>query len=198
MIKKKKNTKEIRSWGLCILAAFLISSVLKKEVVASVKVEQSSMENTLYSNERLIIDKLSYNFFEPKRGDIIIFHLGEGNDTIIDYTFGSLINIISKDNSDENSRLVKRVIGVAGDEVNIEDGYVYINDEKIDEPYVKGETISRELKFPMKVGENQLFVLGDNRNVSKDSRRFGVIDCKQVEGKAIFRVYPFDRKGSVK
>lgn len=198
MREKKKITKEIRSWILCILAALLISSIIKKEVLAVVQVQQSSMENTLYSNEKLIVDKLSYNFTELKRGDIIIFHEGEGKENIIDYTFEFLNNIGSADNSDENSRLVKRVIGVAGDKVNIEDGYVYINDEKIDEPYVKGETISREIRLPIQVGEDQLFILGDNRTVSKDSRTFGLIDCKQVEGKVMVRVFPFNRISTIK
>jgi len=181
-MKKKKIIKEIRSWVLCILVTIVISSILKQEVLATVQVQYSSMENTLYSDERLMVDKLSYNFAEPKKGDIIIFNEGENKETI----------------SDKTSRLVKRVIGVAGDEVNIEGGYVYINDEKIDEPYVKGETIVKEVKLPMKVGENQLFVLGDNRTVSKDSRSFGLIDCKQVEGKVMFRIYPFNKIGSIK
>jgi len=63
---------------------------------------------------------------------------------------------------------------------------------------MKGETIVKEVKLPMKVGENQLFVLGDNRIVSKDSRTFGLIDCKQVEGKVMFRIYPFNKIGSIK
>ena len=68
----------------------------------------------------------------------------------------------------------------------------------IEESYVKGETIEREFKLPIKVPENKLFVLGDNRMISKDSRMFGLIDYKQVEGKAIYRVYPFNHVGKVK
>jgi len=94
--------------------------------------------------------------------------------------------------------LVKRVIGIPGDEVNIKDGYVYINGEKLKEPYVKGETFSGEINFPIKVPDNKLFVLGDNRPVSKDSRAFGLINSDQVEGKAIFRVFPFNKIGAIK
>ena len=122
----------------------------------------------------------------------------EGKESIRDYTSEFFNNIILVGNSDDKSRLVKRVIGIAGDEVNIKDGCVYINDEKIDESYVKGETVNRDIKLPIIVGENQLFVLGDNRVVSKDSRTFGLIDCKQVEGKVMVRVFPFNRISSVK
>lgn len=198
MEEKKKIIKAIKSWILCLITALLVSSVLKTEVLAGVKVQQNSMENTLYNDEKLMMDKLSYKFTQPKRGDIIIFHEGEGKESLQDYTSEFLNNIILVGNSDEKSRLVKRVIGIAGDEVNIKDGCVYINDEKIDESYVKGETVNRDIKLPVIVGENQLFVLGDNRVVSKDSRTFGLIDYNQVEGKVIFRIFPFNKMGSLK
>lgn len=112
-------------------------------------------------------------------------------------------NIISKFNNnktdiEEDDRLIKRVIGVPGDEVDIKDGYLYLNGKKLEETYANGETISREFKLPIKIPENKLFILGDNRMVSKDSRMFGLVDYKQVEGKAIYRVYPFNHVGKVK
>lgn len=203
MKEKNKIIKEIGSWIFCLLAAFLIVTVLNSKVFAKVQVQQSSMENTLFENQQLIIDKLSYDFSEPKRGDIIIFLENEDKGTLIDDTLRTIDKIISifdndDDSAEGSSRLVKRVIGVAGDEVDIRDGYVYVNDKKLEEPYVKGVTLPQEFKLPVVVGENKLFVLGDNREVSKDSRKFGFIDCGQVEGKAVFRVYPFSKMGKVK
>jgi signal peptidase I len=203
MKEKNRIIKEIGSWIFSLLAAFLIVTVLNSKVFAKVQVQQSSMENTLFPNQQLIIDKLSYNFAAPKRGDIIIFLENDQKGTIVDDTLrtvGDILSIFSYDKrgNEKNARLVKRVIGVPGDEIDIKDGYVYVNEEKLEEYYIKGETISGKFKLPAKIGENKLFVLGDNRRVSKDSREFGLIDFKQVEGKAIYRVYPFNNVGKIK
>ncbi|KMT22487.1 signal peptidase I [Clostridium cylindrosporum] len=196
MVNRKNLMKEIMSWVLSILIAFFISILLNSKVVAKVRVKQSSMENTLKANQQLIIDKLSYNFTSPKRGDIIIFLENQHKRSIIDDAMIFIKDLGNK--GDNNSRLVKRVIGVPGDKIDIKDGHVYVNGEKILENYVKGETFSQDLKFPIKVENDKLFVLGDNRPVSLDSRAFGPIDYDQVEGKAVFRVYPFDKLGNIK
>ncbi|MDU1320803.1 MAG: signal peptidase I [Clostridium botulinum] len=200
---KKKVVKEIKSWIFSILGAILIAGLVNSKVFAKVRVQQNSMENTLLTNEQLVVDKLSYNFAEPKKGDIIIFHENKERGTIAEDTLEMVDNIISIFNNNNNSiekddRLIKRVVGVPGDEIDIKDGHLYLNGKKLEESYVKGETIEREFKLPIQVPENKLFVLGDNRMISKDSRMFGLIDYKQVEGKAIYRVYPFNHVGKVK
>lgn len=196
---KKKVIREIRGWILSIVGAFFIAMLVNTKVFAMVQVQQSSMENTLFSNQRLILDKLSYNFVEPKKGDIIVFLENEEKGNIFDETLRTIDNMASiLKNSDDSNLLVKRVIGVPGDKIDIKNGYVYVNGEKLEEQYVKGETISGVFKLPTKIGENKLFVLGDNRVVSKDSRKFGLIDFKQVEGKAIYRVYPINHIGKIK
>lgn len=200
---KKKVVKEIKSWIFSILGAILIAGLVNSKVFAKVRVQQNSMENTLLTNEQLVVDKLSYNFAEPKKGDIIIFHENKERGTIAEDTLEMVDNIISIFNNNNNSiekddRLIKRVVGVPGDEIDIKDGHLYLNGKKLEESYVKGETIEREFKLPIQVLENKLFVLGDNRMISKDSRMFGLIDYKQVEGKAIYRVYPFNHVGKVK
>lgn len=203
MKNNKKAIKEIRSWVFSILLAFFIVVFFNSEVFAKVRVQQSSMENTLFTNQQLIVDKISYKSEKPERGDIIIFLENEEKGTILDEASRIIYSIVSifdinKDSNEKYNRLVKRVIGIAGDEIDIKDGYVYLNNKKLTETYVKGETISGELKLPIKIEENKLFVLGDNRMVSKDSRKFGLIDCKQVEGKVIYRVYPFNNLGRLK
>lgn len=199
MIKNKSIIKEIKNWGFSLIAVFFMASLINSRVFATVLVQQSSMENTLYNNQKLILDKLSYSFTQPSRGDIIIFLENEERGTIIDDTvmFGNNIKSLFK-NADNDVRLVKRVIGIPGDEIDIKDGYVYINGEKLNESYAKGQTFSSEVKFPITVSNNKLFVLGDNRLVSKDSRQLGLIDYNQVEGKAIFRVAPFNKIGTIK
>ncbi|MDS0528446.1 signal peptidase I [Clostridium sp. SHJSY1] len=202
MKNKKKVIKEARGWILSILVALSITAIFNSRAYAKVQVQQSSMENTLHNNQQLIIDKLSYNFTEPKRGDIIIFLQGKERGSIIDDTLETASKLISGDQ--ENNRLVKKVIGIPGDEIDIKDGCVYLNGEKLDEPYAQGETLveqesplNKQPEYKIKVEENKLFVLGDNRPVSMDSRIFGLIDKSQVEGKAIFRVYPFNEAGKI-
>ena len=199
MIEKKKIIKEIRGWSFSILGAFFIVVLLNNKVFAKVKVEQRSMENTLYSGQQLIIDKLTYNFTEAKRGDIIIFLKYGEKGSLVDEAVMVANNIKSLfQEVDKDERLVKRVIGIPGDEVDIREGYVYVNGEKLNEPYAKGETFSAEIKFPISVADNKLFVLGDNRPVSEDSRAFGLINYNQVEGKVAFRVFPFNKIGAIK
>lgn len=193
-----KILKEVRSWVIIIVAAVFIAALLNSQVFAMATVEQQSMETTLTEGQKLIINRLSYRNRIPKRGDIIVFYSEDEIGSFLDEFGRSLKNIFSffnRDASDE--RLVKRVIGIEGDVVDIRDGSVYVNGEIIKEPYAKGLTESGSLKLPVTIEENQLFVLGDNRLVSLDSRAFGPIDLKQVEGKAIFCIFPPNRLGRV-
>jgi len=197
-LNNKNIIKEIRGLILTILGSVIIVSLINTEVLASAKVQQESMENTLYNDEKLIVDKISYNFTTPKRGDIIIFFDNEEKGNVFEESYKYLKEIASISyNTDTRTRLVKRVIGVSGDEIDIKDGYVYLNGDMLDETYVKGSTYIRNIDFPIKVEENTLFVLGDNREKSRDSREFGLIKINQVEGKAIFRLSPFSRFGAI-
>ncbi len=199
MRNEKPILKEIGSWIIVIVVALVLSLFIDSTIIAKAEVEQSSMENTLFEGQQLIVNKLSYAFDEPKRGDIIIFLENEEKGNIIDNFIRSVKNRFSSSDeiAAEQERLVKRVIGVAGDEIDIQDGYVYINGERLEESYVNGITLPGNVKLPITVGEGELFVIGDNREVSRDSRDFGPIDVKQVEGKAVFRVYPFNQIGKV-
>lgn len=195
----KKIINEIKGIALTILGSIIIVAIVNTEVLASAKVQQESMENTLYSDEKLIVDKVSYNFTTPKRGDIIIFFDNDEKGNILEEGYEYLKEIASISyNTDTRTRLVKRVIGIPGDEIDIRDGYVYLNGSILEELYVKGETYSRDKEFPIKVEEDTVFVLGDNREVSKDSRNFGLVNINQIEGKAIFRISPFNRFGFIK
>lgn len=195
----KKIINEIKGIALTILGSIIIVAIVNTEVLASAKVQQESMENTLYNDEKLIVDKVSYNFTAPKREDIIIFFDNDEKGNILEEGYEYLKEIASISyNTDTRTRLVKRVIGIPGDEIDIRDGYVYLNGSILEELYVKGETYSRDKEFPIKVEEDTVFVLGDNREVSKDSRNFGLVKINQIEGKAIFRISPFNRFGFIK
>lgn len=197
-MNNKNIIKEIRGLILTILGSVIIVSLINTEVLASAKVQQESMENTLYNDEKLIVDKVSYNFTTPKRGDIIIFFDNEEKGNVFEESYKYLKEIVSISyDTDTRVRFVKRVIGVPGDEVDIKEGHVYLNGNMLDETYVKGDTYIRDIDFPIKVEEDTLLVLGDNREKSKDSRDFGLININQVEGKVLFRLSPFNRFGAI-
>ncbi len=169
-------TDQIYDW-LDVIATALIAVVLIFSMVFRVAtIEGSSMEETLFSNEKVVISNVGYT---PKRGDVVVIYRETGEPPII-----------------------KRVIAVAGEKVDIVDGYVYVNDERIDEPYLTQMTAKREpgTKFPLTVESGKVFVLGDNRLVSNDSRSLdiGLVDEKNILGHAFIRIFPFNKFGGIK
>ncbi|GFP77909.1 signal peptidase I [Clostridium fungisolvens] len=196
MVEKKKIFKEFMSWVYTIAGALILVTILDTKVFAMVQVQQRSMENTLHDGQELLVDKVSYDFTEPQRGDVVIFLENKMRDNSFS-DFKIFLDDVTQ-RKQENTRLVKRVIGVPGDEIDLKDGYVYVNGEKLNETYTQGTTVKQGINFPLKVSDGKLFVLGDNREVSIDSRSFGLIDKKQVEGKARLRVWPLDKISSVK
>jgi signal peptidase I len=198
----KTVLREIWEWVIVFAAAFILVLLLNTTVFATTQVRQTSMQDTLMEGQHLFIEKVTYMFGDPSRKDIIVFIEDQYPANYI-----KRVEIFLKDVSEifkpieqkTNVRLVKRVIGVPGDTVDIIDGKVYLNGKVLDEPYVKGETFQRDIPFPIKeIPKGKYLVLGDNREVSKDSRSFGLIDRCQIEGKAVFRFWPLNKFGTVK
>ena len=156
---------------LCVLGAvWLVITFVGQRT----EVEGASMENTLHNGDNLIVDKLSYRFHDPERFDIIVFPF-----QFQDYTY-----------------YIKRIIGLPGETVQImDDGSIYINGEKLEENYgmevIKPETIGRAAE-PIELGDDEYFVMGDNRNNSSDSRTdmVGNITRENIIGKAWLRIWP--------
>lgn len=166
---------------IAVAIVIVISLIIKPTIV-----KEHSMEPTLYGNDYLIVNKLAYiNKDHPEHGDIIVFES----------------DLPRTDGVQGTKLLIKRVIAVEGDVVTISDGYVYVNGEKLDEPYVndQGSTWPEdgEETVNMTVPENKLFCLGDNRMVSRDSRdpEVGLVDEDTVMGKAFVRLFPFSKIG---
>ncbi len=203
MKNKLTFLKEIRSWVIIIALALLFSTLINSQLFAMATVKEYSMEDTLYENHLLVVNRLSYKRKSPKRGDIIIFYKQREIGSFAKEFIRSFRNIISlsklkEDSSESRDRLVKRVIAVPGDVIDIRDGCVYLNEEYLDEPYTKGITEQQGYLLPITVGEGQLFVIGDNREESMDSRDFGPIEISHVEGKASFRIFPLNKIGKLK
>lgn len=194
-----KILKEIRSWVIVLALALLLSALINSQLFAMATVKEVSMQDTLYADQMLVINRLSYRNKTPKTGDIIVFYQNREIGSFTKEFARSLINIIpfKKSGEDIRDRLVKRVIGTPGDVIDIIDGDVYLNGEILEETYVKGITEEEGFELPVTVSENQLFVMGDNREQSMDSRAFGLIDISHVEGKASLRIYPFNKLGKL-
>ncbi|HZJ58186.1 MAG TPA: signal peptidase I [Clostridia bacterium] len=163
-MKDVKN--DIREWVQAILIAVVVSAVVRLFFFETTLVYGNSMESTLKNKDRVIINKIVYHLYTPSRGDIVVFK--------------------NPDNNKEN--YVKRIIGIAGDTIEIGDQEVYINDELLDEPYLTEVTKS---DFPkLLVPQDTIFVMGDNRNHSQDSRFIGPIPMENIIGKAQLRIWP--------
>ena len=200
--KSKSIIREISEWVLLIVAAFFIASLIQSEMFALTEVNMESMMETLEPGDKLIMNKLAYNFDEPQRGDIIIFLRDEPVNGVLGRASIYISDIAKKLNKDfRRNRLIKRVIGVPGDTIEIVDNVLYVNGVEQNEPYARIDpyekiVLNRQLeKVDVKAG--QLFVMGDNRGHSMDSRDFGVISQSWVEGKAIFRIMPFSKFGKL-
>ena len=170
--------KEIISWLQIIVAAVVIALVLNNFVIANSRVPTGSMENTIMSRSRVIGSRLAYLKDDPQRGDIVIFHYPD----------------------DESIYYVKRVIGLPGETVMSEDGKVYINgsDTPLDEPYL-AEPMEGSYG-PYTVPEGCYFMLGDNRNNSRDARFWEnkYVKKDKIIAKVLFCYYPISRFGAVK
>lgn len=171
---RKKWLREMREWVIPLAIAFVVSMLFQTYAYAQSEVKNVSMQNTLVAGQRLIEDKWSYRFHEPQHGDIVIIN-GPESDV----------------------RLVKRVIGLPGDVINFQNGEVYLNGQKIEEHYVKGQTFAGNDEVPFTVQPGQLFVMGDNREHSLDSRALGPIARTSIEGKAVYRIWPLQKFGTL-
>lgn len=162
----------------------LIVAVIAILVITFIKptiVKEHSMEPNVNENDYLFISKQSYKLFgEPQRGDVVVVH-------------SSLV----QENGDEKL-LIKRIIGLPGDRLDILDGEVFINGEKLDESYTKEGYTNGEIRNLI-IPEGQIFCMGDNRKASLDSRspEVGCVDIDAIVGKAVFRLYPFDAIGTL-
>ncbi|HHW70012.1 MAG TPA: signal peptidase I [Clostridiales bacterium] len=159
---------ELIEWIQAIIIALVLSIIIKTFIFEVILVDGYSMFPTLHERDRIIVNKLAYRISTPKRGDIVIFR-NPGN---------------------MKQNYIKRVIGVPGDRIEIRDGTVFVNGEAIQEDYIYESPLTdfQEEVVP----KDTIFVLGDNRNFSKDSRdpSVGFVPLENVLGKAKIRIWP--------
>lgn len=195
MIKHNQIFKESLQWAVCIIITFIASMSINSFAFAGTQVKQCSMQNTLFEGQKLVEDKIVYQYSSPKRGDIVIINMGDKKDaldTLISNSKEFFKRIVTP-KEEEGDHLVKRVIGLPGDKIDIKNGKVYINDKIYNESYTKGKTLPNDLTYPVTLKDHEYFVMGDNREVSLDSRIFGPVKMDRIEGKAVFRVWPLNK-----
>lgn len=212
--KQKAIFKEIFEWIYCIIIAVVLALLVKYYVGTPTIVKQTSMFPTFNPNDRLILNRLYRTCkTEPERGDIITFEAPSVN-----YTNGEKadlenpvaiykkipMGIVSKFfyNVVEvgKTSYIKRVIALPGEHIQIKDGKVYINGEELEEYYLSEDIITESEGgqfVDLVVPEGTVFAMGDNRSHSADSRRFGCIPYEKIEGKVVFRFWPFKVFGTV-
>lgn len=186
--KNRTTAEEIFDW-LDVFATAIITVVIVFSLICRIAtVQGESMQNTLFTGDKVIISNLGYT---PEQGDIVVVSRNANN---------SLDDVAAS-----NEPIIKRVIAVGGQTVNIdfELGVVSVDGVELEEPYTKTLTTSKyDVEFPIYVPEGYIFVLGDNRNDSMDSRDSrigdgGLVDTRYVLGHAVFRIFPFDSIGSL-
>ena len=175
--KSKPNIKKnLIAFGICVVIAIVIALIITNFVASHTKVEGNSMESTLENGDDIIVEKFSYLTNNPERYDIIVFR------------------------ESESVNYIKRVIALPGETIQITEGKIYINERAIFDAYGNAKMEDGGIaEKPIKLGQDEYFVLGDNRNASKDSRdkAVGVIKRDQIIGKAWLRVLPFDNFGNL-
>ncbi len=217
-MENKSKTKEIMEWVYCIVIAVIIVLLIKTFIGVPTVVKQESMYPTLKQNERLWLNKWEANFNKlPKRGEVITFeapNTAKGT-TALDLNHVDLSNPVAPYEYEPGNIItkfiynvleigkvsyIKRVIGLPGEHVEIKEGAVYINGEKLQEDYLQDTVITESmggLYTDIVVPENCVYVLGDNRPGSKDSRFFGCIPVKKIESVAVCRFWPLNKIGGL-
>ncbi|MFL5992219.1 MAG: signal peptidase I [Rubrobacteraceae bacterium] len=172
----KKSGGGVLEFLIILLVSFvLVFGFVRPFVVEAFWIPSASMVPTLKYGDRVLVNKFIYRFTEPQRGDIIVFKSVEG----------------------DGQDLIKRVVGVPGDEIAVRGGKLFVNGEPQKEPYVNKKFPDRSFYAPTTVPKDHVFAMGDNRANSQDSRVFGPVPEKNIEGEAFLRFWPPDRIGGL-
>jgi signal peptidase I len=169
--KKESGLRNAVEWVVIIGGAFLVAFVVKTFLIQAFFIPSGSMLPTLHEDDRVLVNKLSYDLHDVHRGDLVVFERPENE------AAGQI-----KD-------LIKRVVGLPGERIESRDGAVYIDGDLLEEPYLADGAETTGLE-PQTVPEGHVFVMGDNRGDSMDSRVFHAIDEDLIVGRAFVRVWP--------
>jgi signal peptidase I len=184
--------RSVIEWVVVVAGAVLVALVIKTFVVQAFYIPSESMEPTLLKNDRVLVNKVSYRLHGVNRGDVVVFEHSamEGGTEIKD--------------------LIKRVVGLPGEQIAFEDDHVLINGQRLSEPYLPANTVTKSAPRELAFGDNQctraepcavpagtVWVMGDNRTNSQDSRYIGPVAQDVIVGRSFVIVWPFNRLGGL-
>lgn len=175
-VEEPRTGKQARQFLLDVFETVVISILLFvaiNAVSARIRVDGHSMVPTFQDGEFVIVDKISYSFKDPERGEIVVFHYPR----------------------DPEQEYIKRIIGLPGEEITVQDGIVAVNGEVLAETYISA---APSYELDLVVPEGEYFVLGDNRNNSSDSHNWGTVPTDYLVGRAIFVYWPLNELGLIK
>jgi len=199
--KEESGLGFLRELPILVLVAFAIAIIIKTFVVQAFYIPSESMQNTLLVNDRVLVSKFIYRFKDPRPGDIVVFVAPPSATSSLPAPSGGVsgfFNSLKEGLGLPSSQrdFIKRVVAVGGDTVQVKDNALYVNNVRKDEPYLKDHnpaTMGMGDYGPTKVPKDHLFVMGDNRSNSDDSRMFGTIPKSTVLGQAFLRIWPVNR-----
>ncbi len=191
----RSTTRSVVEWIAVIGGALVVALVIKTFLIQAFYIPSGSMEPTLDIGDRVLVNKLSYRLHDVNRGDLVVFEANEGA--------GDCGQPVSQSAATTEAEtgikdLIKRVIGLPGDTIDIRDNQILINDRILEEPYIDEGVQTQptgNVEFPFEVPGGCVFVMGDNRVDSRDSRIFGPIDEDHIVGRAFVRVWPLTDLG---
>ncbi len=183
-----------------LLTALVVAVLIKTFLVQPFYIPSISMLPTIEVNDRVIVNKLAYRWGEPAPNDIVVFlnpslDADDLDESIPEAVIRSVLEAVGIRTRGADD-LIKRVVATAGEEVSVSDGQLHINGVPITEPHVvQGNEMPNF--GPLIVPDDHVFVMGDNRNSSLDSRRFGAVPVSEIIGEAVLRIWPIDRFGTL-
>jgi signal peptidase I len=183
-----------------IVVALAVAILIKTFLFQAFYIPSSSMEDTLQINDRVLVSKLNYQLGDVSRGDVIVFDdprggFDEPSESVVQSAVRNVLESVGL--RTPRSEFIKRVIGVPGDVVEAREGDVWVNGERLDEPYLEDPSYRHPDFGPVVIPEGTFFVMGDNRASSQDSRFFGPIPGDDIVGRAFVIIWPPSRWGGL-
>lgn len=205
----KKKPSLLRELVSVIATALVLSILVRTFIFQAFYVPSESMENTLLKNDRIVVNKVSTKLTGIHRGDVVVFHdpggwLGAGFPNPYDTQIGRILQFIGIVPANSGNDLVKRVVGIGNDTLECcdVDGHILVNGRALQENYIKPGNGTDQVTFKVIVPEGKVFVMGDNRGNSEDSRfhldkNNGMVPLSEIVGRVSLKVWPLDRFGGI-
>jgi len=192
-----------REFPVLVVAAFALALLIKTFVMQAFYIPSGSMLPTLEIGERILVEKVSYRLGGPDRGDVVVFERSlnpaipspHEDDSVVEDVVNAFKSLFGWPTGGEQD-YVKRVMAVGGDTIESREGVVYVNDEAVDEPYLPKGVVTSDFP-PQRIPMGQIFVMGDNRGSSDDSRNFGPVPEDEVVGRAFLSIWPANDIGTL-